>query len=84
MRHATNIPTLRQLFELVRDSGNENVRLSIEAKYMPDPAAGALYEKNYNKDEMLAEFKSLVEEFGFKNRVQLQSFDWDILARMKK
>ncbi len=84
VQHKASIPTLRQVFELVRDSGNVNVRLSIEAKYMPDPAAGTLYEKNYDKDEMLTKFKSLVEEFGFKDRVQLQSFDWDILKRMEE
>lgn len=84
VQHETSIPTLRQLFELVRDSGNENVRLSIEAKYYSDQAAGVMYEKNYDKDLLLAELKRLVDEFGFEDRVQLQSFDWDILARMKK
>lgn len=83
VQHQASIPTLRQLFELVRDSGNKDVRLSIEAKYWADPAGGILYEKNYDKDLLLAEFKLLVDEFGFKDRVQLQSFDWDILTRMK-
>ncbi len=84
VQHEACIPTLRQLFTLVRDSGNDNVQLSIEAKYWSDPAAGILYKKNYDKDEMLTEFMKLVDEFGFKDRVLLQSFDWDILARMKK
>ncbi len=83
VQHETSIPTLKQLFELVKDSGNESVRISTEAKYYSDPATGVLYEKNYDKDLMLAEFKRLVDEFGFKDRVQLQSFDWDILKRME-
>lgn len=80
----TSIPTLRDLFQLVKDSGNEYIRLSIEAKYISDPAAGILYEKNPDKDILLKEFLSLVKEFGFEDRVILQSFDWDILVKMKE
>ena len=78
------IPSLRQLFELVRDSGNETVRMSIEAKYYPDPESGTAYEKNPDRDRLLTEFLSLVREFGFEKRVILQSFDWEILVRMEK
>ena len=42
VQHEANIPTLRQLFELVRDSGNGHVRLSLEAKYWSDPSAEIL------------------------------------------
>ena len=78
------IPSLRELFELVRDSKNEQVRMSIEAKYYPDPALGIFYEKNPDKDVLLREFLDLVNEFGFKNRVILQSFDWSVLVKMKE
>ena len=78
------IPTLRQLFELVRDSGNENIRMSIEAKAYPDPALGARYEKNPDYDKLLREFLSLVNEFGFRDRVILQSFDWAVLVKTKE
>ena len=80
----TTIPTLRELFELVRDSGNDFVRMSIEAKSYPDPAMGILYEKSPDTDKVLKEFLKLVREFGFEDRVILQSFNWDVLIRMKK
>lgn len=78
------IPTLRELFELIKDSKNENVRISIEAKYYSDPNAGIIYEKNPDKNILLIEFLKIVKEYGFEKRVILQSFDWDILVRMKK
>ncbi len=78
------IPTLRQLFELVRDSGNEVTRMSIEAKAYPDPAQGIKYEKNPDYDKLLREFLALVNEFGFRDRVILQSFDWEVLVKMKE
>ena len=78
------IPSLRQMFELVRDSGNEEIRMSIEAKAYPDPALGTAYEKNPDYDKLLREFLSLVNEFGFRDRVILQSFDWLVLVKMKE
>lgn len=80
----TCIPTLRQLFELVRNSGNKEIRMSIEAKAYADPALGLPYEKRVGIDEMLMAFLALVREFGFEDRVTLQSFDWAFLTRMKK
>lgn len=78
------IPTLRQLFELVEDNGNDDIRLSIEVKYYSDPEIGIFYEKNPDKDAILKAFLNLVNEFGYKDRVSLQSMDWDILIKMKK
>ena len=78
------IPSLRQMFELVRDSGNEEIRMSIEAKVYPDPALGTRYEKNYDYDSFVAEFLSLVNEFDFRDRVILQCFDWALLVKMKE
>ena len=78
------IPTLRELFELVKESKNEIIRISIEAKYYPDPNSGIEYKKNPDKDRLLREFLKIVKEYGFEKRVILQSFDWDILVRMKK
>ena len=78
------IPSLRQMFELVRDSGNEEIRMSIEAKAYPDPALGTRFGKNPDYDKLLEEFLSLVNEFGFRNRVILQSFDWLVLVKMKE
>lgn len=78
------IPTLRQLFELVRDSGNENIRMSIEAKSYPDPDLGALYEKRTDPADIVRAFYDLVKEFGFEKRVVLQSFDWKALVLMEE
>ena len=78
------IPSLRQMFELVRDSGNEEIRMSIEAKAYPDPALGTRYEKNPDYDKLLREFLALVNEFDFRDRVILQSFDWLVLVKMKE
>ena len=78
------IPSLRQMFELVRDSGNGNIRMSIEAKAYPDPALGTRYDKNPDYDVLLREFLKLVNEFGFRDRVILQSFDWAVLVKMKE
>ena len=80
----TCIPSLRQLFELVRDSGNNEIRMSIEAKAYPDPAFGTRYEKNPDYDQLLEAFLELVNEFGFRERVILQSFDWAVLVKMKE
>lgn len=80
----TYIPSLRELFELVRDSGNKDIRMSIEAKAYADPALGMPYEKRVGIDEMLEAFLALVKEFGFEDRVTLQSFDWAFLVRMKE
>ena len=80
----TFIPTLRQMFELVRDSGNMDIRMSIEAKVYPDPAQGIKYEKNYDYNVFNERFLSLVNEFGFRDRVILQCFDWALLVKMKE
>lgn len=78
------IPSLRQMFELVRDSGNDVTRMSIEAKAYADPALGMNHAKNPDYDRLLREFLSLVNEFGFRDRVILQSFDWLCLVKMKE
>ncbi len=78
------IPSLKELFQLVKDSGDEAVKISVEAKTYPDQALGVIYEKSADKDKLLERFISLVKEFGFEKRVILQSFDWDVLVRMER
>ena len=78
------IPTLRQVFELMRDSGNELTVLSVEAKGYPDPAQGVMYENNPDYEQLLRKFLALVDEFGFRDRVNLRSFDWRFLVLMKE
>lgn len=78
------VPTLRQVFELMRDSGNKDTMLSVEGKGCPDPAQGYMHENNYDYDALIRKFLSLVDEFGFRDRVTFRSFDWEMLVRLKK
>lgn len=78
------IPTLRELFELVEASGNDKIRMNIEVKAYPDPAQGSLYENATDPNRMVEAFYALVKEFGFEDRVILQSFDWAALKTMKQ
>ena len=79
----TSIPTLRELFELVKECGKD-IRMNIETKTYPDKRLGILYENNSNMEVMVNEFYKLVKEFKFENRVMLQSFDWSTLLMIKK
>ncbi len=79
----TYIPTLRELFNLVKESGNDEIRISIEAKYYADEKS-PFFIKNPDKDIWLNVFHKLVKEFNFEKRVILQCFDWDLLVRSKK
>ena len=79
----TYIPTLRELFNLVKESGNDKIRISIEAKYYADEKS-PYFIKNPDKDIWLNVFHKLVKEFNFEKRVILQCFDWDLLVRSKK
>lgn len=77
------IPTLRELFELIKSSKNEQIKLRIEAKYYSDPVMYE-YKLNPDKDIFLSKFLELVNEFGFEKRIIFKSFDWDIVVRLKK
>lgn len=78
------IPTLRELFELVEASGNDRIRMNIEVKSYPDPAQGILHENATDPNLMVEKFYALVKEFGYEDRVILQSFDWAALKTMKQ
>lgn len=78
------IPTLRQVFELMRDGGNGVTELSVEAKSYPDPAQGYMYENNPDYDELIRKFVALADEFGLRGRVTFRAFDWEFLVRMKE
>ena len=75
----TRIPRLQEVFELVRRSGNEGVRLNIETKISPiasdrSAAPAAIV------DVLLAEIASA----GMGKRVIVQSFDWRTLQLVQK
>lgn len=78
------IPKLEELLQLVNDSGNKNVMLNLEIKSYPDPATGKYHENNVNYEKFLKEFNRIVKDYGFEDRMILQSFDWKPLVMMKE
>lgn len=75
----TRIPTLREVFDLVRKSGDRNVRFNIETKIDP-----------HHPDELPdpERFVTLLLDFlkaqKFTDRVVIQSFDWRTLQLVQK
>lgn len=78
------IPKLEELLQLVKDSGNTNIMLNLEIKSYPDPATGKYHENNVDYEKFLKEFNRIVKEYGFEDRMILQSFDWKPLVMMKE
>jgi glycerophosphoryl diester phosphodiesterase len=64
------IPTLDEVFDLVRGSGRDDVRLNIETKISPLVSDTAPY------DVFARLLVHAIEEAGFVDRVTIQSFDW--------
>jgi glycerophosphoryl diester phosphodiesterase len=75
----TKIPTLKQVFELVRRSGDENVRFNIETKIDPDHP-----EQSPDPARFVALLLDLVASEKFSDRVMVQSFDWRTLQLVQK
>lgn len=76
----TSICTLEEVFQLVKDWGNDQVFLNIETKSYPYPVNPV----NPEPAVWIAKFYALVLKYGLQNRVMLQSFDWRTLREMKK
>jgi glycerophosphoryl diester phosphodiesterase len=76
---ATRIPTLKELIELVRKSGNDRVRLNIETKIDPNHP-----EESPDPERFVALLLDLVREEKFEDRVMVQSFDWRTLQLVQK
>jgi len=78
----TEIPTLAEVFALVRDSELENAKtvlFNIETKSDPE-----IPQAQPTPDEFVEAVIKVVREFGFENRVTLQSFDHRTLISAKK
>lgn len=70
----TRIPSLDQVFDLVRKSGNETVRFNIETKINPlktDLSAGP--------EQFAGALVDAIRRNGFEDRTAVQSFDWRTL-----
>ncbi len=75
----TRIPTLQELFELVRRSGDDNVRFNIETKIDPDHPG-----ESPDPARFVALLLDLVAREKFSGRVMVQSFDWRTLQLVQK
>ncbi|MDO5426802.1 MAG: glycerophosphodiester phosphodiesterase family protein [Coriobacteriia bacterium] len=72
------IPTLEELFKLIQDSGNKEIMLNLETELYPDPALGALYQNNVDKNVFVNNILNLVKKYNMENRIIIQSFDWSV------
>lgn len=73
------IPTLKAVFDLVKKSGNKDVRFNIETKINPEKPDNSV------GPEVFA--KALLDEInaaGLGERVAIQSFDWRTLLAVQK
>jgi glycerophosphoryl diester phosphodiesterase len=75
----TRIPTLAEVFDLVRRSGDRHVRLNIETKIDPTHPQESLDPQHF-VDVVLA----LLRREHFSDRVMIQSFDWRTLQLVQK
>jgi glycerophosphoryl diester phosphodiesterase len=75
----TRIPTLSEVFALVRRSGDTHVRLDIETKIDPNHPQESL-----DPDHFVAIVLALLQREHFDNRVMIESFDWRTLQLVQK
>ena len=73
------IPTLASLFELVRRSGNAQVRFNIETKLSPIAPA-----ETASPEAFVAALLAVIREQGMEARVTVQSFDWRTLRLVQQ
>ena len=75
----TKIPTLKELIELVRRSGNTEVRLNIETKIDPNHP-----DESPPPERFVALLLALLRAEQFEDRVMVQSFDWRTLQLVQQ
>ena len=75
----TRIPTLAEVFALVRKSGNTHIRLNIETKIDPSHP-----DESPNPEEFVTILLKLLDKEKFADRVMVQSFDWRTLQLVQK
>jgi glycerophosphoryl diester phosphodiesterase len=75
----TKIPTLKELIELVRRSGNNEVRLNIETKIDPNHP-----DESPPPERFVMLLLELLRAETFEGRVMVQSFDWRTLQLVQK
>ena len=75
----TPMPTLKQVFDLVRKSGNSQVRLNIETKIHPNRPS-----ETPEPDRFVTLLLDVLATERFTDRVMIQSFDWRTLQLVQK
>ncbi len=75
----TRIPTLAEVFQLVRRSGDHHVRLNIETKIDPTHP-----EESLDPQSFVTAVLSLLRREHFADRVMIESFDWRTLLLVQK
>ena len=75
----TQIPTLKELIDLVRRSGDREVRLNIETKIDPDQP-----QESPAPERFVTLLLDLLRAEKFEDRVMVQSFDWRTLQLVQK
>src|SRR5687768_16695903 len=75
----TRIPTLADLFELVRSRGDTKVRFNIETKLSP-----LAPDETLAPDAFVSALLGAIRKAGMESRVTIQSFDWRTLAIVQK
>jgi glycerophosphoryl diester phosphodiesterase len=74
-----SIPTLDEVFDLVKRAGNRTVRFNIETKLNPGKPA-----LSPSPPEFAAAVLAVVERHGLADRVTIQSFDWRTLQEIQR
>ncbi|RXG91382.1 glycerophosphodiester phosphodiesterase [Bradyrhizobium zhanjiangense] len=75
----TRIPTLSELFALVRKSGNTRVGFNIETKIDPNHP-----DQSLDPQAFVTRLLRLIEAEKFSDRVMIQSFDWRTLQLVQQ
>ena len=75
----TRIPTLIEVFDLVRKSGDQDVRFNIETKIDPNHP-----DESPDPQRFVSLLLDLLQQQKFSDRVMVQSFDWRTLQLVQK
>ncbi len=75
----TRVPTLSEVFELVKKAGNETVRFNIETKLSPDNPDLSLPPEEFARIVL-----AVIQKHKMQDRVALQSFDWRTLQEVQR
>lgn len=78
-RDGTRVPTLAQVFDLVKSRGANHVRFNIETKINPNQP-----DDTAPPEAMVHALLKAVRDAGMAQRVAIQSFDWRTLQLVQK